>query len=708
MTSRFIPPFYDVGSGITPSSGSQLFFFKTDGATPKDTHTTKAATIANANPVIADSKGVFPDIYITGDYKITLKDKNGSQKFGLADINEFAAVTDGIFIKNFTTLAVAIADKGLVDGDTFRLTNDRGNSDWNVVLLSSVIVTVGEPAFGNIVSWGNNTGAATDLALSLDVNGEIDLVEWGVIVGGADSQAALQSVMDYTADNDLTLVGSSVIVGVLPIVPAGSNGVNWKENLNIEFKDVEFKLLGESFNGAFISSPLVDPGVDNTSVRTDNVNVKGLIVNCNDIAGENGIGCVGDNCSFDITYKNVRQHATRAGGKAVQMEGPSRKGIIFPNTLIVDCDIGISQQAADNDTAFNITDIVYTSVVMRNVAIPVLLNNTLSGTTDHRGDTRSCSLFIQSLECYNCGKVDWNNVTGTPGGMETEAGIILSDRGFGLRIDSLRLINETSYGAIGAITRGTMFNVQINNADIAAPFINAAHNFNSFIAGVLSSAGAGASFANTLFTKNIDARNCDFNLLIDDKPSSITAEIQIDLMINTDIANTLDKATVGGLVTTNYTSAANGFIEVRDVRISEQQFFKATISDVVTKNFISLISPMDMYTGIASTSAAAGTISKFPDGTMIISHIHEATTTISTVWGSLFTGVIGLPAYAQAFVGDLPEVTFFGESNGAQFSIGSTGVLGTLGTPPIVLLTRAVTLGSTAFRIHYIAKGRWK
>ena len=101
MTSRFVMPFADVGSGIKPSSSAQLFFFETDGTTPKNTYTTKAATVANANPVIADSNGVFPAIYISGDYlmvsnlakKIKSKNPNvhividGVQAIGQLQIN---------------------------------------------------------------------------------------------------------------------------------------------------------------------------------------------------------------------------------------------------------------------------------------------------------------------------------------------------------------------------------------------------------------------------------------------------------------------------------------------------------------------------------------------------------------------------------------------------------------------------------------------
>ena len=88
MSSRFILPFADVGSGIKPSSGAQLFFFATGTATPKDTFSDLAATIPNANPVIANAVGVFPDIFITGTYKVVLKDKNNVQKWEADPVDE--------------------------------------------------------------------------------------------------------------------------------------------------------------------------------------------------------------------------------------------------------------------------------------------------------------------------------------------------------------------------------------------------------------------------------------------------------------------------------------------------------------------------------------------------------------------------------------------------------------------------------------------
>ena len=79
MTTQFFSPHADVGQGIKPSSGAKLFFFASDGVTPKDTFTDQAGLIPHANPVISDSNGVFAQIWLEGEYEVTLKDKNDVQ-----------------------------------------------------------------------------------------------------------------------------------------------------------------------------------------------------------------------------------------------------------------------------------------------------------------------------------------------------------------------------------------------------------------------------------------------------------------------------------------------------------------------------------------------------------------------------------------------------------------------------------------------------
>jgi hypothetical protein len=76
--SRFILPFqsvYDLNGH--PLDGAKLYFYETGTSTPKDTYSDQALTTPNANPVIADSQGEFGDIFLNGEYRVELQDKNG-------------------------------------------------------------------------------------------------------------------------------------------------------------------------------------------------------------------------------------------------------------------------------------------------------------------------------------------------------------------------------------------------------------------------------------------------------------------------------------------------------------------------------------------------------------------------------------------------------------------------------------------------------
>lgn len=99
--SRFIPPYVDVGNGISPANGALLFFFETGTSTNKDTYSDEALTVANANPVVANSKGVFPDIWLGfGGYKVRLKDKNSTQEWEADAVRDYLT-SSSLFIDNY-------------------------------------------------------------------------------------------------------------------------------------------------------------------------------------------------------------------------------------------------------------------------------------------------------------------------------------------------------------------------------------------------------------------------------------------------------------------------------------------------------------------------------------------------------------------------------------------------------------------------------
>jgi parallel beta-helix repeat protein len=159
MATRLVIPTVDVGPGIKPASGAKMFFFSTGTNAPRDTFTTAAADIPNANPVISDSNGVFPDIFINGIYKVILTDKNDVQVgFGEADPvgpdtifsitkkpTESITLTASQTTVAFTSINVSKAEIFLTS-----LSGDRGRlfagTDFTVTSASVIELTNSQPA----------------------------------------------------------------------------------------------------------------------------------------------------------------------------------------------------------------------------------------------------------------------------------------------------------------------------------------------------------------------------------------------------------------------------------------------------------------------------------------------------------------------------------------------------------------------------------
>ena len=261
MTSRLVLPFADVGSGITPSDGAKLTFKNPGLETLKDTFSDAAGTIANTNPVIADATGLFSNIYINGNYDVVLQDKNNVQIWA-DSVSEFATKADTTIVKNFATLALAVADTGLVKDDAINIAEreaDFGGGGMVDVVLST---SVTENSFYIIQCTGVPT---LSLVFRVGVNaltGDYWMAKANTRMFGArgdgiaDDTTAVQAFIDFVGNGAGTFGRGRYLVDS---VTFGSNGATFDfENATIKgaasvATDAVVELTGAfmQFNGKF-------------------------------------------------------------------------------------------------------------------------------------------------------------------------------------------------------------------------------------------------------------------------------------------------------------------------------------------------------------------------------------------------------------------------------------------------------------------------
>ncbi len=70
-----------------PYSGAKAFFYATGTTTPQNVFTTSGLGVAHANPVVADSAGAFPNVYLNADLLYRVIIKNALESVTLHDID---------------------------------------------------------------------------------------------------------------------------------------------------------------------------------------------------------------------------------------------------------------------------------------------------------------------------------------------------------------------------------------------------------------------------------------------------------------------------------------------------------------------------------------------------------------------------------------------------------------------------------------------
>jgi hypothetical protein len=226
----------------------------------------------------------------------------------------------------------------------------------------------------------------------------------------------------------------------------------------------------------------------------DNVEIHGIALDCSSIGGENGFNAVrASNVRvFNPKIYNCLHTAARLGGRAFQFEGGIVDGVHIYNPYVQNCSVGINSQGNPNGSEI-VRNINYYNVVMRNVDIPFNVDSQFPNPSSNT--LLTMSTFVHGAQLFNCGLIKFGTA-----GQQVGGGIVCGDRGAGLSIDGLRIVNDESYGTIGSLVRGVMFNVHIKNVEIQCVGCVSLFDFNTVDFGDPSQ----DTFASTVFVDNVD------------------------------------------------------------------------------------------------------------------------------------------------------------------------------------------------------------
>jgi len=250
MSSRFVLPYADVGSGIRPSCNANLYFYDTGTTTLRNTYSDEALTIANTNPVVANQEGVFTNIWLDGRYKVILKNKDDVQLWEADPVGD-APLNVHIRISDVATLKTT----NLVVGDTVVTTsyygdwetldkNPSGGGNYNIITLVEYTQITNLSAANEFGDFLLNNGL---VALLQRTRGENVIDQWGARSNNlTDATANIQASIDDFISRD----GSGLV-----IFPSGDYRINgtvyWGSDISIDFHNSTMEGTGIGGNNMF-------------------------------------------------------------------------------------------------------------------------------------------------------------------------------------------------------------------------------------------------------------------------------------------------------------------------------------------------------------------------------------------------------------------------------------------------------------------------
>ncbi len=250
--SRFILPLESTFNinGL-PQDGAKLEFFNVGLLTQKDTYSDEDLSIPNANPVVAGASGRFDDIWLNGDYDVTLSDKNDVLIWGPKTVRSTLSSAAGEITRNHKTVSAMINDPYLIVGDSVSVEDYATGNNSGTLFFTIVAAGTGTDDGGTYIDL---TGSSLQ-AKQIFPNIRTPKMFGATGLGTGDDTAAVQNAFNAGGAVSLGDADNEYLVDTItlsnPVTMLSSGG-------SLKLRTTQTKLLIMNSSDVIIDGPVFD------------------------------------------------------------------------------------------------------------------------------------------------------------------------------------------------------------------------------------------------------------------------------------------------------------------------------------------------------------------------------------------------------------------------------------------------------------------
>ena len=177
-------------------SGAKLYFYTTGTTTPANVYTTSGLGVAHANPVVADSGGLFAPIYLSSavTYRVILKTSGGSSLQDIDPVNPALALAADSVSDTELATGAAVANIG------YTPVNKAGDTATDLRL-----------AYGSTL-YTDQAGTRTIPVTTLDSSTDLLETHTGGMVRHTSGSAHTWTIQPMSTSGSTWVIGSAIQV----------------------------------------------------------------------------------------------------------------------------------------------------------------------------------------------------------------------------------------------------------------------------------------------------------------------------------------------------------------------------------------------------------------------------------------------------------------------------------------------------------------